>query len=72
MGNSDHGTTHMTAGGNDGELRPLHYIYVYSIGSRLIRKPKIVRRCYRKSRSSRCSKITHNLTFWVRGTNSST
>ena len=32
MGNSDHGTTYMRVGGDDGEFRPLHYIYVYSIG----------------------------------------
>ena len=31
MENSDHGTTYMRAGGDDGELRPWHYIYVYSI-----------------------------------------
>ena len=36
MGNSDHGTTYMRVGGDDGELRPWHYIYVYSIESRLI------------------------------------
>ena len=36
MGNSDHGTTYMRVGGDDGELRPWHYIYVYSIES----KPK--------------------------------
>ena len=35
MGNSDHGTTCMRVGGDDGELRPLHYIYLYSIDSRL-------------------------------------
>ena len=35
MGNSDHGTTYMRVGGDDGELRPWHYIYVYSIESRL-------------------------------------
>jgi len=38
MGNSDHGTTYMRVGGDDGELRPWHYIYVYSIESRLIRR----------------------------------
>ena len=38
MGNSDHGTTYMREGGDDGELRPWHYIYVYSIGSRLVRR----------------------------------
>jgi len=27
MGNSDHGTTYMRVGGDDGELRPWHYIY---------------------------------------------
>jgi len=27
MGNSDHGTTHMRVGWDDGELRPWHYIY---------------------------------------------
>jgi len=26
-GNSDHGTTYMRVGGDDGELRPWHYIY---------------------------------------------
>ena len=31
MGNSYHGTTYMRVGGDDGELRPWHYIYVYSI-----------------------------------------
>ena len=31
MGNSDHDTTYMRLGGDDGELRPWHYIYVYSI-----------------------------------------
>ena len=36
MGNSDHGSTYMRVGGDDGELRPWHYAYVYSIGSRLI------------------------------------
>jgi len=36
MGNSDHGTTYMRVGGDNGELRPWHYIYVYSIESRLI------------------------------------
>ena len=33
MGNSDHGTTCIRAGGDTGELRPWHCIYVYSIGS---------------------------------------
>jgi len=28
MGNSDHGTTYMRIIGDDGELRPWHYIYV--------------------------------------------
>jgi len=37
MGNSDHGTTYMRVGGDDGELRPWHDVYVYSIESRLIR-----------------------------------
>ena len=27
MRNSNHGTTYMRAGGDDGELRPWHYIY---------------------------------------------
>ena len=35
MGNSDHGTTYMREGGDDGELRLWHYIYVCSIDSRL-------------------------------------
>ena len=26
MGNSDHGTKYMRVGGDDGELRPWHYI----------------------------------------------
>ena len=30
MGNSDHGTTYMRVGEDDGELRPWHYIYVYN------------------------------------------
>jgi len=34
MGNSDHGTTYIRVGGDNGELRPWHYIYVYSIKSR--------------------------------------
>jgi hypothetical protein len=38
MGNSDHGTTYMRVGGKDGELRPWHYMCVYSIKSRLIRR----------------------------------
>ena len=38
MGNFDHGTTYMRVGGDDGELRPWHYIYVYGIESRLIRR----------------------------------
>ena len=40
MGNSDHGTSYMRVGGHDGELRLWHYIYVYSIESRLIRNQK--------------------------------
>jgi len=36
MGNSDHGTKYMRVGGDDGKLRPWHYIYVYSIERRLI------------------------------------
>ena len=40
MGNSDHGTVYMRVGENDRELRPCHYIYVYSIESRLIRRVK--------------------------------
>ena len=36
MGNSDNGTSYMRVGGDDGEHRPWHYIYVYSIESRLI------------------------------------
>jgi len=39
MGNSDHSTTYMREGGDDGELRPLHYIYVGSIKSSLIMIP---------------------------------
>ena len=35
MGNFEHGTTYMRVGGDDGELRPLHYMYVYSNESRL-------------------------------------
>ena len=27
MGNSDHGTSYMRVGGDDGELRPWHFIY---------------------------------------------
>ena len=27
MGNSDHGTAYMRVGGDDGELRPWHFIY---------------------------------------------
>ena len=38
MGNSDNGTTHMRVGEDNGELRPWHYMYVYSIKSRLIRR----------------------------------
>ena len=38
MGNSDHGTTCMRVGGDDGELRPWHYIFAYSIESKLIRR----------------------------------
>ena len=37
MGNSDHGPKDMRVGGGGGGLRPWHYIYVYSIESRLIR-----------------------------------
>ena len=37
MGNSDHGTEYMRVGGDYEEFRPWHYIYVYSIESRLIR-----------------------------------
>ena len=37
MGNSDHDTTKMRVGGDNGELRPGHCMYVYSIESRLIR-----------------------------------
>jgi len=37
MGNSDHGTTYMRVGGDNGELRLWQRIYVYSIESRLIR-----------------------------------
>ena len=36
MGNSDHGTEYMRVGGDNRELRPEHYIKVYSIESRLI------------------------------------
>ena len=36
MGKSDHSTTYMREGEKDGELRPWHFIYVYSI----YRKPK--------------------------------
>jgi len=72
MGNSDHVTTYMKEGGDDGEFRLWHYICVYSIESRLIRKPKIVRWCYRKSRSSCFLKIIHRLTFWFYGTDPST
>ena len=39
MGNSDHGTTRMRVGGDDGELRPWRYIYVYSIESRHLENP---------------------------------
>ena len=39
MGNFDHGTTYMRVGGDDGELRPLHYMYVYSNESRLGASP---------------------------------
>ena len=38
MGNSDHGTTYIKEGGDDGELRQWHYIYLYSIERRLIRR----------------------------------
>jgi len=37
MGNSDHGTTYMRVGWDDGELQPWH-LYVHSIESRLIRR----------------------------------
>ena len=36
MGNFDHGTIYMRVGGDHRELRPWHYIYVYSIEIRLI------------------------------------
>jgi hypothetical protein len=36
MGNPDHGTTYMRVRGDDGELRPWHFIYVYSIENRLM------------------------------------
>ena len=36
MGNSDHGTADMRVRGDNGEHRPWHYMYVYSIKSRLI------------------------------------
>ena len=36
MGNSDYDTAYMRVGGDDGELRLWHYIYVYSIRGRLI------------------------------------
>ena len=35
MGNSDHGTAYIMVGGDNGELRPRHYIDVYSIESRV-------------------------------------
>ena len=38
MGNSDHGTKYMRAGGDDGELRPWRCMHVYSIQSRLTRR----------------------------------
>ena len=38
MGNSDHGATCRRVGGDDGDLRPCHCIFVYSIESRLIRR----------------------------------
>ena len=38
MGISDHGTTYIKVGGDDGELRPWHYIHVCSIDSRLVRR----------------------------------
>ena len=34
MGNSDHGTTHFRVGWGYRELRPWHYIYVYSTKGR--------------------------------------
>ena len=34
IGNSDHGTTYMREGGDDGKLRPWLYIYVYIIESK--------------------------------------
>ena len=40
MGNSDHGTTYMRVGGDDGELLPGHYIPVYSIERRLIMRDR--------------------------------
>ena len=36
MGNSNYGTTCMRVRGDDGELRPWHYIYVCSIERRLM------------------------------------
>jgi hypothetical protein len=45
MGNSDHGTTYMRVGGDNGELQPWHYIYVCSIASRLIRRVIYERTC---------------------------
>ena len=35
MENSDHGTTYIRVGRDDGELRPWHYMYIHSIESRL-------------------------------------
>ena len=29
MGNSDHGTAYIRVGGDDGELRPWHYIRIH-------------------------------------------
>ena len=40
MGNSDHGTTYIRVEGDDVKLQPRHYIYLYSIESRLIPNPK--------------------------------
>ena len=57
MGNSDHGTIYMRVGGDDGELRPWYYIYVYSIESRLIMRvshPEVELRENHESISHRC------------------
>jgi hypothetical protein len=35
MDHSDHGTTYMRVGGEDGELRPWRYMYVYGIERKL-------------------------------------